>query len=889
MRSVRHALGRMSRVALTTALAVVGLPLVASTANTASADVTFVCTPAVTVFGVNTADTMWVNDHNDPENSGTSWTGRGHHGSTWSGRVLAGANNQVFTLPGNGPLYRKTWTGTGFSAQQTLSTNAWHGWTESAHENRITVDANNHFYYVLGTGALEVKIYNESAGTWTTKELATGWSKYDLIFAAGDGVIYARDPLVGNGTLYRYQYDVDTAQWLGYNRQLPGGGWNIHRQIFSPGADIIYGLASGSGTLTEYRYDPHSNTWPGGGTQVGTGWGTIRYASAVTTNCSSTTPADAVVQCTPKATIFGVNTVGTMWVHEHNEPETGVNDFRSPGQYGEGYDGRVFTGSDGTVYRQVDTNGTLLRRVWNGVNGFGNEEILESGRWYGWSLPANENRITADANNHVYTVLDNGNLEVNAYDANKAVTTRTLDVGWGKYNLIFAAGDGVIYARNATLNGGGLYRYQYDFDTNRWLEYDRQVPGGGWNIHRQIFSPGGDVIYGITSDTGKLVEYRFNPATNTWPIGAADLTTGWGTIKYAGATTNGCTLKNQPTIQLPNLPLAAPNYERPATVHNAAQTRTEAAHVENSGVLMTARKGSAQDAYPYVQGISVGGTFTGRAAIGLRSDGKTVVIGREQSSAKVYAYVRTDPGTDVWSAPKVLHGEFASSPVLARAASGKLTVFAVDVAGKLWFSQDQTIPGDFFFTPWRKAAGTITMSTDFSVATTGGEDFEIVYRDTNNAVAVSNFGTGTLASARTAPGLTAAGVPSGVVVGSGTDKRTQVVVRGSDNKIYTQKETATGFTGWTDISNGGTFRGSPSILLNTWGLIEVAARQSGDGLVLRSGQTAAGSSTWRGWEEVGGTAYTDPSFAAMAGTQQRIFFENDGGEPTFVDATAYSS
>jgi hypothetical protein len=40
------------------------------------------------------------------------------------------------------------------------------------------------------------------------------------------------------------------------------------------------------------------------------------------------------------------------------------------------------------------------------------------------------------------------------------------------------------------------------------------------------------------------------------------------------------------------------------------------------------------------------------------------------------------------------------------------------------------------------------------------------------------------------------------------DNRVQVVARGTDNKLYAQKETASGFTGWTDIGDSLTFKGS---------------------------------------------------------------------------------
>ncbi|MBM7771811.1 hypothetical protein JOD54_002015 [Actinokineospora baliensis] len=91
----------------------------------------------------------------------------------------------------------------------------------------------------------------------------------------------------------------------------------------------------------------------------------------------------------------------------------------------------------------------------------------------------------------------------------------------------------------------------------------------------------------------------------------------------------------------------------------------------------------------------------------------------------------------------------------------------------------------------------------------------------------------------------------------------QIVARGVDGSLRTARETATGFTAWTDISGGNTFTGSPDAVLD-WGQgVQVVARTTG-GSVVRSGETAPGSATWNPWSAPLGTSVLDP--VAASGT-----------------------
>lgn len=61
-------------------------------------------------------------------------------------------------------------------------------------------------------------------------------------------------------------------------------------EIFSPGADILYGRGaslSGNPTLLWYRYSPNTDTWSanGAGTPVGYGWNTDIHVTAAPDSC----------------------------------------------------------------------------------------------------------------------------------------------------------------------------------------------------------------------------------------------------------------------------------------------------------------------------------------------------------------------------------------------------------------------------------------------------------------------------------------------------------------------------------------------------------------------------------------------------------------------------
>ncbi|MFD7656708.1 tachylectin-related carbohydrate-binding protein [Actinosynnema sp. NPDC059797] len=883
---------RLARISLVAALGVVGLPLLTSTAHVAQAVETARCAPSANVFtAIASNPDLRLRKHNDPASGKNSWTGDQGIGWGWDTRFFAGANGYVFSISGDGGLWRYRWdnaSGWENGGTAKLLQSGWVGWEDPRYRNRVTADTNNHIYAVGADGNLALHSYDEAAGTITRQVIATGWGRYDQVFAAGDGVLYARDPSLQNGILYRFHYDHDTGTWLQQGKDV-GWGWNGYKQLASAGADTVYGLTAG-GELWWYRYLPAEEIWLNHSHAVWrqhlATWSDIDQIAIPVDSCRLGQVATDV-QCKPSADFFASLTNNDFRIRPYAEPETGLSSWDVDRGIGQGWNDRFVAGANGWKF-SFRSDGTVHRLRWNGTawDNNGVSEQIATG-WGGWNDPRYRYRITVDTNNHVYGALAVGDLQRSVYDeVSKTWTQEVIDTGWGKYDQVFAAGDGVLYARDPAIEHGALYRFHYDWKSRRWLDYATKV-SSGWNGYKQIISPGADVIYGLSS-AGEVYWYRYDPVTRQHVHGAEDtwkehiLT--WPGASEIAADVDACKPVTPVTVTPPSVP--APNDERAQVLLNPSTQRLEIAFVSNSGVLHRGYQTAAGTEYLEWQALSGFEGHSGRAALALRQDGRLVAMARD-TGAQARAYTQDAAGSSHWTGPAMVNGSFNSSPVLVRGTGGLLIAFATDTANKLWYSEQFSATGGF--KPWRQATnnGTYNMTGDFTVVPSG-DGFEIAYRSASNAYAVKKFTNGSLGPARVASGITGPNAPGAVVFADG---KVQLVARAFDNKLYTQKEGAAGFpstNGWTDISAGVTFGGTPSALLNAHGIVEVAVRDSA-GSVRRSGQTAPGATTWRAWHDYHQVSVVDPTFASAGGAEQRIFALDEYGEYYLWQTTAYTS
>ncbi|MFD1149295.1 tachylectin-related carbohydrate-binding protein [Saccharothrix hoggarensis] len=877
---------RLVQLSLAAVLGAVGLPVLAAGGNVAGAVETAQCASPANVFtSIASNPDFRLRRHNDAASGSDAWTGDQGIGWGWDTRFFAGANGHVFSITAGGDLHRYRWNGTAWDNGGTPASlgAGWSPWNQPAHRYRITADSNNNIYRINPTGELVLSRYDETTKAFTHKAIATGWTKYDQLFAAGDGVFYTRDPNVNSGTLYRSQYDFRTGTWIQREKDL-GWGWNGFKQLVSPGADVIYGMVPG-GELWWYRYLPAQDTWAGAAS------GEWKVRIAAWTDVDEIAPASdgcklgAVapdVECKPSANVFASTTDSGLWLRPHGEPETGLSNWNGPSGVGSGWNTRFITGPNGYTYL-VRADGAVDRFRWNGATWDDNGvSVRIATNWYGWNDAVVRYRLTVDTNNHFYGVLINGELEHSIYDdVAKTWTQKVVDTGWGRFDQVFAAGDGVLYARDPAIADGTLYRFHYDWKNRRWLDYGTHL-GSGWNGFKQLASPGADVIYGLGNSD--IYWYRWDAAAKTFANSAEgtwkEHVLHWPGISEFGAAVDSCKLVSPVTVTPPTVP--APSNERPQLAFNPGTQRFEMAAVTDSGTLVHGYQSSAGSEFLEWNGLSGYQTTAGRPTLAQRQDGRFVILARN-TGAQAVAFTQKTTGSTFWDGPAGVNGAMSSGPVVVRGANNLLTAFAVDDKNKLWYAEE--FDDTRGFRPWRKAVSSTdyNMSTDFTVVPSGN-GFEVVYRSTANVIAARKLVNGEFGPGRVAAGISGAGTPAAVVFADG---KVQIVTRATDNKLYTQKE-GTSFAGWTNISGTLTFAGSPAAIVNAHGIVEAVVRGS-DGFVYRGGQTVPGASTWRLWHTNEDPAVGDPAFAGTGGSEERVLFRGGDGNYFLWQVTAYTS
>ncbi|GAA3061177.1 tachylectin-related carbohydrate-binding protein [Actinokineospora globicatena] len=884
---------RSARLALAALVGAVGIPVLVGVGTQAAALDTSTCAPSVNLFtALSGGDGLQLYTHDEPESGIASIPVSQGIGNGWNGRVLTGPNGYVYHLNAAGDVARHRWLPSGAwenGGQSVLVGTGWTGWQTAAQHYRITVDANDHFYTVKPDGKLRWHAYTQTGSTytWQERELQSGWDRFDQVFAGGKGVLYARAPGEGTGKLYRFVYDHVTNTFT-QNNLVVGDGWNGFKQLASGGGDVIYALRT-NGELWWYRYRPTQAAWannPAGAEKtLLAGWwtGVDEFAPAIDA-CSPSSLATDVV-CAPQVDLHSTGASGGLTLNRQEEVEVGY--FGRKGAItsiggGPGWANRVLRGPGGLIYF-ITPAGELRSHQWS-ASGWtdGGVSLLKGTGWTGFDQPANRYRITVDAAGDFYWVKDNSELVRSRRDSGGTWTHETLDYGWGRYNQVFAAGNGVIYARDGSIGDGTVYRFHYDVASRRWLDYGTSL-STGWNGFKQLVSPGGDIILGLTGGSG-VFWYRWDPAAKLFALSGRGVTKefllAWDGANEITADITACTAVAPPTV--PAVTPAGPNSERGALVYNPGTQKLDAAYVSDQNQLYLGSQSSQNSPVITFDPALTGPSYTGTPSLAVGSDG-ALVVAVNATDAQTRTSARTGPITAPWTAAVSQRGTFANSPTLVRGGDGLLSAFAVDGAGKLWWSKQ--FSATKAFAPWR-LAGSTTITADFAVLA-NGNDFEVVYRTTSNAAAVSKVVNGVASAPRTAAGVTVGSAPAGVVFADG---KVQLVVRAADGKLHTQKETASGFTaGWTEIgASQATYAGSPSAILNTHGIVEVAVRGS-DGYVYRGGQTVPGSSTWRSWATNLDPAASDPVLAKASGVEQRVFFRDGYGGSYLWYVEAYNS
>lgn len=520
----------------------------------------------------------------------------------------------------------------------------------------------------------------------------------------------------------------------------------------------------------------------------------------------------------------------------------------------------VLGGPDGRLY-QITNDGEMRRFRHNGTDFDhpGNVYYTSLGTGWGlWREAAYQNRITADSKGDFYAIDNNGVLTWSRYDEQTTSWTKKgLATGFGRFDLIVAAGDGVFYVRENGRNNGTLYRFHFHPDTQRWLQYQKLVNDGGWNIHRRAFSPGADVLYAVENSESALWWYRWSESGNAW---AAPTKLGWGWAAdwQITAMSNACSLSGLPLPQRPS----------PAPVQDL--TRSELIESKN-GLI----QGFYVDAYGTLKSVTQNENspidFLNTAPIESSATFTTTpsAIMTKDSRPNVYALGTTTDTLETtralngvsWPAPSSFGGWTTGPVKAAKYTDGRAQFFAVDEQHRLLARGQDVVDGPV--TPWMPIG--FADLTGEVTAVPAGNDLEVLVTYASGYIASSRYVNRTLTNARVVTAGPVTGRPAAVVHGDG---KTQIFARRADGKIYTLRDTASGFeTAWTSL-DGITANGVPAAVI-VGGRITLAARST-DGFVYTNTQ-ASPNGAFTGWTKLtdsrSGNAWptdTEPSMVALS-------------------------
>ncbi|MGM1060283.1 tachylectin-related carbohydrate-binding protein [Saccharothrix sp. Mg75] len=579
---------------------------------------------------------------------------------------------------------------------------------------------------------------------------------------------------------------------------------------------------------------------------------------------------------------------GSIFTYPHNDPENGNFDWGTKRTVGGGWDvGRTLAGPDGVLYSMVAATGDLRRFRWNDTTGNWDSwngahfRVVGSG-WGRYGQAEHRNKVTVDEKGRLYEITPEGNLEVFVWEGDDATgwwsgetgSGKVIDTGWDQYDLVVAAGDGVLYARKP---GGELFRYRYHAASDRFVHHARPA-GFGWNMFNRIFSPGGDVLYATRADNGgELLWYRYHEDTDTWADTGRDVgkLVGWGWYGELDvvADTDGCRLTGN---ALPTRPAVPQRFDAPTTVLQAPDGRVSYFYVNGEGGLSLAAQRTAGD-YGLLDYSTFTGhfDFTGQPGAGLRQDGRFETLANSHDDGEYRGKVQ-QLKNGVWGPAPVTadRGWLLGDPVVVAGADGALSQFAVDGAGALW-RRAQIAPNGPY-AAWRAiAAG--GLSTDLTVLR-NGTAVDVVARFTDGTARAARVTGGVVGAWRTV-GAGVTGRPAAVAHGNGD---LQVFARRADGLVHTQRESAGAFPGtWSAIGDLAT-TGSPAAVLKGNGLMALAARGA-DGFVHQAdqGAPAAGFGQWgvRYFEETA----TDPTGLVLADGKPIFTWRTPGG----LVATSY--
>jgi hypothetical protein len=258
----------------------------------------------------------------------------------------------------------------------------------------------------------------------------------------------------------------------------------------------------------------------------------------------------------------------------------------------------------------------------------------------------------------------------------------------------------------------------------------------------------------------------------------------------------------------------------------------------------------------------------------VNKDGRIEVLFKATNGSVQTLYQRSVGGS--WASPPVsLGGNVAGNPVVAANADGRLQVFVRGTDNRIYTAW-QTSPGSAWST-W-SAMGSPASTFDPAVAANADGRLELFVRGSDGAIwhtwqLTPNGSWGAWASL----GGTVASAPA---VGRFAGGQLVVFVRGTNDLLYARMQLTAGtpFAGWVQLGGGTTFAGTPVVIANGDGRLEVFARGR-DARLLHVWQSGDAFGEFGAWQAFAGNAAvsSDPAPTLSADGRIGVFVVNTDG------------
>ncbi|MFD6337252.1 tachylectin-related carbohydrate-binding protein [Streptomyces sp. NPDC060131] len=416
---------------------------------------------------------------------------------------------------------------------------------------------------------------------------------------------------------------------------------------------------------------------------------------------------------------------------------------------------------------------------------------------------------------------------------------KIVDMGWDRYDAIYAGDRGVLFGRAAS--DGKLYRSRYDYTSQRWLERHVLVSAADWSDTKFMSSYGGDTLLRVKGN-GEVRYYRYDETLGNFPVyNKLVESSGWAAYTSVSTTPDSCRLDSNHTPPAPALTLEP--YSRGSAMRSSSGA-LEYAYTDNIGRLMHGRQSDPSD-FNGVKWAPVleTETLTGQPSLAEHADGR-VVVTAQNTAGTVWQRNQAAVSSADWGNVINLGGAMAQGAVTGKTPSGLLVQFSSDADGKPWYRIQQRADVDFM--GWMPLGGS-GFAGPFT-AVTVRDGIQLFGRNASGVLSTALFKEAGTLSAWTALGAQGVTGTPAVVVYPGF--RLRVFATDGNGTVVTASQSAEGgaYGAWSAI-DGVTAKGSPTAVISpVSGVTEVLVLGT-DGTIHNTGETLQGTGVWRPWQQ----------------------------------------